>query len=290
MARHLSAPTIFVCHDHLVWHGRITPHPQIQRYAGVSLLCERALLDAGAPPDRTILLPNFVDTNRFASRDDLPEAPRRALLFSNYASPGGYIDAIQAACSARGLTLDIVGEGFGRLTSTPELALPNYDVVFAKGRAAIEALAVGCAVILCDFPGLGPLVTSGEFDRLRPMNFGWEALDRPHDAALIEAELERYDASDAAKVRDRIRQEASLEAYVVGLEQLYGDIMSGYRGAVGPRPPLKDRLYVAAASTACRTWPRLPLVVRRPLGRVVPAAKRTFASKDPKEDRTDVSS
>jgi hypothetical protein len=276
MARHRGTPAIFVSHDHRTWYDRIAPHPQILHYAGVSMLCVNALLEAGAPPERTSLVPNFVDTERFVPRNPLPEAPGRALVFSNYATPGSYVDAIRAACSARGVALDVAGEGFGSATSTPESLLTDYDVVFAKGRAAIEALAVGCAVILCDFPGLGPLVSSTEYDRLRKMNFGWEALDRRHDPALIEAELERYDPSDAARVRDRIQEEASLEAYVGRMEQMYGEMIIRYQSEAATRPSVRDRL-IASAPTALRMWSRVPPVAQRYLRVLLPAARRAFA-------------
>ena len=49
----------------------------------------------------------------------------------------------------------------------PERVLGRYDIVFAKAKAAMEAMAVGAAVVLCDFGGVGPMVTWADFDRLR---------------------------------------------------------------------------------------------------------------------------
>ena len=40
----------------------------------------------------------------------------------------------------------------------------RYDIVFAKARAAIEAMAVGAAVIVCDFDGVGPMVSTENVD------------------------------------------------------------------------------------------------------------------------------
>jgi hypothetical protein len=277
MTRHPAAPALFVCHHHLLWHERIAPATQVRRYAGPSMLCVRAMRDVGAPPDRTLLLPNFVDTRRFARRGPLPESPQRALVFSNYAVPGGYLEAVRAACSERGIALDVVGEGIGRTTSEPESLLAGYDVVFAKGRAAIEALAVGCAVVMCDFPGLGPLVSSDGYDRLRAMNFGWEALDRPHDPSLIRAELDRYDPVDAGKVSDRIRRVASLDAYIARLEELYEDMVREYQEPEPASFPMFERLHDAVASTAFRTWNRLPPALRRSMRPLVPAARRAFS-------------
>ena len=42
------------------------------------------------------------------------------------------------------------------LLARPEEALGSYDIVFAKARAAAEAVATGTAVVLCDVAGAGP--------------------------------------------------------------------------------------------------------------------------------------
>ena len=66
---------------------------------------------------------------------------------SNAATNDGYARAIAAACHAAGITLDVVGGAAGRVSDAPEHLLPAYDIVFAKGRTALEALAVGCATV-----------------------------------------------------------------------------------------------------------------------------------------------
>jgi hypothetical protein len=78
--------------------------------------------------------------------------------------------------------------------------LGQYDVVFAKAKAAMEAMAVGTAVILCDFSGIGPIVTSTRFEELRPLNFGFEALRDPLEPEHLLREIARYDPEDAPDV------------------------------------------------------------------------------------------
>ncbi len=60
----------------------------------------------------------------------------------------------------------------GTLVDDPERILPRYDLVFAKGRCALEAMAAGCAVIVCDAVGLGEMVTHGSVEEMRRWNFG----------------------------------------------------------------------------------------------------------------------
>jgi len=75
-----------------------------------------------------------------------------------------------------GPELDVIGFGAGTGVSNPEHVLHRHDIVFATARCALEAMAVGAAVVLCDFGGVGPMVTGENFDRLRCMNFGQGAL------------------------------------------------------------------------------------------------------------------
>jgi hypothetical protein len=95
-------------------------------------------------------------------------------------------------------------------------------------------MAVGAAVILCDFSGAGPMVTTAEFDELRPLNFGFEALREPLQPEHLLREIARYDAVDAARVRDRIRLDAGL---VTAVEEL----LAIYRDAIAERPVRRQR-------------------------------------------------
>jgi hypothetical protein len=216
-----DVPAVFICHDHSSGHAPTPLHPRIRRYFGVSRICvERLILD-GVPPGQAQLLLNFVDTQRFRPRPPLPERPRRALVFSNYARAETNLPAISAACRQAGLELDVVGAGVYTAVTRPEEVLGRYDLVFAKARAAMEALAVGTAVILCDFAGLGPMVTSAEYASLRPLNFGFQALREPLRPENILNQIARYDAADAAQVRDLIRAEAGLDQAVTNLVGIY---------------------------------------------------------------------
>jgi hypothetical protein len=89
-------------------------------------------------------------------------------VFSNYGSGVTQLPAIEQACRDLGIRLDVVGQASGKPCPGPEEILGSYDLVFAKARAAIEAMASGCAVILCDARGAGPLVTMENVSLLRP--------------------------------------------------------------------------------------------------------------------------
>ncbi|HEY8165758.1 MAG TPA: hypothetical protein VIF83_09425 [Gemmatimonadaceae bacterium] len=221
-----TPPAIFVCHSHTSWGSSPPQHPRIRRYLGVSRLCVERLRAEGAPHDQIGVSFNSVDTTRFLPRATLPPKPRRALVFSNYAGESTQLPAIRDACATLGIELDVVGMRTGTVTDRPEDLLGQYDLVFAKAKAALEAMAVGAAVVLCDFAGLGPMVTTGNVDRLRLTNFGHEALSEPIDSESIIRRIEEYDARDAALVRDRIRDVASADRAVTSLVALYREVLA----------------------------------------------------------------
>jgi hypothetical protein len=271
-----TVPAIYVCHDHTSPNDRAPIYPGIRRYFGVSGVCVERLIRDGAPEQLTDLLLNFVDTVRFKPRTPLPDRPRRALVFSNYADDDSHLPAVVAACREAGLELDVVGNAVNRIVMHPEQLLGQYDIVFAKAKAAMEAMAVGTAVILCDYSGVGPMVTSAEFDELRPLNFGFAALREPLRREPLIREIARYDADDAAAVRDMIRSKAGLTPAVAALVGTYRDVISEGPAMSGPptTPPrsfrkgLFLRLYWRWHSLAPRprailkVLPGVPLLIR----------------------------
>lgn len=158
-----KAPAIFVCHDRLAPTDVPPPFPRIARYVAVDMNCrERLAVDYAIPEHLVDVIYNCVDTNRFIERSPLPPSPGRALVFSHYAGANTHLEAVKAACAETNLPVDVVGSYSGNSCPAPESILGNYDLVFAKARCALEAMAVGTAVILCDTRGLGPMVTASE--------------------------------------------------------------------------------------------------------------------------------
>jgi hypothetical protein len=181
------------------------------------------------PPERIRVIFNSVDLARFRPRGRLPERPGRALLFSNYANEGTHLGAVREACSRAGLPLDVIGAAAGNPATEPEAVIGQYDLVFAKARCALEAMAVGSAVILCDFRGSGRLVTSADVEEFRRWNFGARLLRQPLDPQVLLAQIERYDPIDATRVSRRIRASAGLADQVDQLIALYREVLAEWR-------------------------------------------------------------
>ncbi len=256
LLRFRKTPAVYVCHDRL--HPADAPpvFPRILRHVAVDDNCRERVVEAGVAENRIRVILNAVDLERFLPRAPLPATPRRALVFSNYASEGTHLPAIRQACADRALALDVVGAASGRSATAPEAVIPGYDLVFAKARCAMEAMAVGSAVVLCDTRGLGPMVTRANVAELRRWNFGMRTLSRPLDPRLIRDEIDRYDARDAADVARYMRERAGLDRGVEELVSLYREVidehavssaretwagMRALRRAL-PRDSVRDRL------------------------------------------------
>lgn len=220
-------PAIFVGHNSDV--RQIPRHPSFRRYLAVDLPCRDRLLMEGVDERLVQVVLNSVDLLRFKPRPPLPPRPAKALLFSNYTRWSKHFTPISEACRQAGIALDIVGSGVTQTTSTPEAILGQYDIVFGKARCALESMAVGAAVIMCGVEGLGPMVSSADFGRLRPMNFGRGACPDPLEVEAILRQIRRYDPRDAAAVSAKIRAEASLSQMCAEIEKVYRKVIEEHR-------------------------------------------------------------
>ncbi|WP_162901630.1 glycosyltransferase [Breoghania sp. L-A4] len=213
--RYPHVPVVYICHGWAPWQEAPPAYPTIMSYVAVDDLCrERLLTTHGISPQRITTLYNFVDLQKFQRIRTLPDRPKSALVFSNHASEVS--DAIRSACERCGIErIDVVGIRSGNRVAHPEKILADYDIVFAKARAAIEAMASGCAVIVTDYAGLAGMVTTDNVDRLRGLNFGVRSMQaNVLTSETVQRELERYDARDARHVTDRIRKDADLDPVV----------------------------------------------------------------------------
>ena len=115
--------------------------------------------------------------------------------------------------------------------------MTGVDLVFAKARTALEAMAVGCAVVLADIFGAGPLVTMREFEQMRSCNFGIRLLREPHSVDWYRSQIAAYDPADADCISVQVRQDAGLDKAVDHLLEIYERAIAEGKNS-GPRQAL----------------------------------------------------
>jgi hypothetical protein len=223
MARFPDVPALFVCHDARAWHSIPPPMPRIGAIVAVDRNCrDRMLFEHGVAEERVHVLANAIDLRRFRVRPPLPPRPKRAVVFSNAVSS----TAIVEACRERGIELDVIGDAAGTTVEQPEEILPRYDLVFAKARSAIEAMAVGAAVIGCDRDRLSGMITSSRFDAMRELNFGARTLQFSATRENVLREIDLYDPIDAAAVSARIRESHDADLIAAQVIELYEQLIA----------------------------------------------------------------
>jgi hypothetical protein len=253
ICRYPEIPIVYVVQNWDHWATALSYLPQIQRIMAVDEVnTDRALID-GALPAKITLINNAVDLKRFPERPRMKEASttmaRRALIF---AKNSGHVETVVSACREEGLEVDVRGLGNEQFVA-PEEVLYNYDVIFATARGAIEAMASGAAVIVCDGRGLAGLVTLERYQAWKPHNFGVRILKRDTTLDAVRTELKQFDAAQAEQVSELMRQE-------LGLDHQIHLILDLLRQAIADRadaPPdaLKARLALVKALQA--TLPRV---------------------------------
>lgn len=217
-----AARVVSFCRGPDLWQEVPCRAPNVVLWAAVDETCrERLIVREGVAASLVRLVLNGVDLTRFQKRAGVPSAPARALVFSNYASDSNYVPAIREACAAEGIALDVMGSAAGKLCPAPEKELPAYDVVFAKGKAALEALACGCSLVVCDAAGLGPLVTMGNFDALRRQSFGNPCMTDAITPENVRVRLRAYHAGDRDAVGGHMRATCGIDATMNAIEALY---------------------------------------------------------------------
>ncbi len=238
-----EVPVLSFCRGTAPWQEAPCLAPNVQRWAAVDEECRKNLTDNyGVDRQRVEMVLNGVDLEKFRLRPPLPEKPQRVLVFSNYATEDNYLAQIREACAAEGIECQAVGAGVGTVVSDPATVLAESDLVFAKGKAALEAAVSGCGLVVCDADGLGPLATEENFAALRNLSFAYGAFTDDITVENVRRRLRDWDAATCQTVSKLAREVASLQGVVDTLEALYKNVVAEWQEAAQP------------GQTAMSTW------------------------------------
>lgn len=216
-----DVPVIFFCHG---IGGAEEPieHPQIKKYVTVSHYI-REIITAKIHPENVEVIYNWVNTDFFVKKEIIQEKPLQALVFSN-SLPQDKGWMIQRACNKMDISIKALGGHVNMNVSKPERIIPEFDIVFAVGKSAIESMACGCAVILLDSPGMGEMVTPANFEYCRKYNFGLKNLTNEITEENIQKEVAKYNFRDLVQVTDTIRKEAAFDISFNKIMELYKQV------------------------------------------------------------------
>jgi glycosyltransferase involved in cell wall biosynthesis len=229
-----GVPAVFHCHGYSPWQERPPVHPRIVRYIGMAHAMAGWIAGVtGRPREDIVILPNSVHLGRFNRIRQPGLRPRRAALFGNAIVPPEHLSKLQRACRESGLTLDLIGDQFGTATPAPQEVLPEYDLVFAIGRSALEALASGCGVVLFSAAGCGAMVEPSSLSRLSRTNFTVPSDAPALTVGAIVRMVREFEPGRCAAVTAAVRAQFGFHRTCDELETLYRKEIAGWSGGLG---------------------------------------------------------
>jgi len=243
-----GVPAIYHCHGSLPWVERPPVHPRLLYYVGMcSVVSERIRLSLGLTDQEVMTIPNWVDLDRFRFVRTPRKKPRTALLYlRSFDRTGWHASQLCKAFESMGIKLDLwlpQGE-----TCAPEVVLPEYDIVLASGRSAIEAIASGCALLPISPNACLDLADLDNLDLLRGQNFSPRLTTGQFNSASIIQAVSAYDADRVAAVTTAVRSKCALHAAAGELEALYTRAIEDFSKQDSlPSSIFKDELHAMAS-------------------------------------------
>lgn len=253
-----DTPCVNFCHGIVPWEELPAAALEaIRLYVAVSVATKSHLLSYGVPPSSIRVLPNFVDSTRFApfvndhrlavDASDEPTRPIKALAYGNYRCK--YHNIIEEACKKEGIVLDSIGRPWGNSILNPEDILADYDIVFCYGKSAIESLYSGCHVILCHIDGVGPSVNESNFNELRLRNFGFHTCQEIPELRALQQKLHmiRNERECGAKpITEDQRDSLGSDYFIDCLIDIYKEALIDFnQSRTGRNPGSHDRVALA---------------------------------------------
>jgi hypothetical protein len=172
-----------------------------------------------------------IDVDRLAPRGSLRARPQRAVLLGNYADRHALV---REAWEPHGIEVVTVGGREQRYDVATALA--GADIVVAKARAALDAMACGRAVYVFDCFGGDGWVTPERYPALEADNFAGQATDRVIDSATLARDLAAYDPAMGMANRDLVLQHHGAREHALALV----DAIEELRPAARPAVPLRE--------------------------------------------------
>jgi hypothetical protein len=223
-----GVPALFFCHgdpsgdwiEHPPVHPRLvrllTTCDNLRQYLARLLERDASTID---------VVPNPVAVEDLPSVAPPAWPPRRAMFFHNtLTKESPEWEHAAAVCRNRGLTLDGIGAGLGQRTALPWDALARVDLVFASGRCAMEAIAMGRAVVILGRGHSGGLAGPEDFPALVASNFTRTLRELPWLDPLGIPDFPHQGAAACASLSAMVRESFALPRIADQLEQIHREV------------------------------------------------------------------
>ncbi len=245
LIRFPQTPAIFVCHDSVSPYD--TPPPLLNRiggYVAIDAVCRDRMVVDGVPESKVQIIANGVDLSRFPLRQTIAKEPRKALIVTKHIAD--FVPEIEKACKLRGIEVDAVGSGVGKIATNLSERFLDVDVVFAFSRSAIEASATGAMVILTDHNGYGGILSSELLQDWPDSFMGCRKVVEHtiRTESMLHA-LDQFNAETILNVSSALRQKVGLASIVQQWERLYTQVIQSWKSA--PIDSAHDDALLAAA-------------------------------------------
>lgn len=223
-----ATPAILYLHGFLPALEKPFRHPRILRYLTIAeVISQHWSSTYGLPTERFQTILNHIDLDRFPQKTVLADKPSKALIFSNATFSQEQFKVLQNVCTDRGITLALAGlsNGPNGMLLRPEDHLPQYDLVFAVGRSALEAAACGCGVIPV-YQGMAEEILLPEtYERLRKQNLA-PRLSNHHKLSeeWISQQLGRWNSAQIMRASGMVRESTGLDKTILLLEKIYAEV------------------------------------------------------------------
>jgi hypothetical protein len=192
----------------------------------------------GEKPRRVVRLRQPVDTLRLTVTGSLPERPRRAVMLGNYLRAARQ-EALVSALEEAGIEYVAIGR-FGVIDPEPMAALASAEIVFAKGRAALDAMSCGRAVYVYDQFGNDGWVTPETYPALESDGFAGASTDRVIDPSELAEDLRGYSPGMGAWNREIVLKRHAATRHARALVSLLEEEAARAGQHPPPGTPLRE--------------------------------------------------
>ena len=225
-------PLVFVSHSWVI--SLEDPLTELGAGAFVALndLTQRRLAAHVATQGREVLRLTQPVAISYAdgARTPIGPEPRRALAVSRRMR---YVPArLAAACAAAGIEFDWLG-GADKQSADAREEMRTHDIVFAVGRTALEAMALGRAVFVVDDTSQGGWVRTATHRSLEAD--GFTGFGEPDPPESLETALASYDPGMGQEARSLAIHHHAAQHHAVALVSLYTRVADA-PGAAAPAP------------------------------------------------------